>query len=61
MNVGPRKVEWVEANESRVMMTGSGPLPIYKGEFVMVVAGKSIEDCQRLFCEYVRAREVNGE
>jgi hypothetical protein len=56
VNLGPRKVIWIEANESRCMMTGGGPLPVFKGEFVMVVAGKSLEDCQRLFCDMMRTR-----
>ena len=56
MNVGARKVIWIENNESRCMMTGAGPLPVYKGEFVMVVAGKTLEECQRLFCDMMRTR-----
>lgn len=54
--LGPRKLVWIESNDSRCIMTGTGPLPVYKGEFVMVVAGKSLEDCQRLFCEMMRTR-----
>jgi hypothetical protein len=38
------------------MMAGAGPLPVYKGEFVLVVAGKTLEECQRLFCDMMRTR-----
>lgn len=38
-------------------MTNSGPFPVYEGEFIMVIAGNSLEDCQRLFCgELLRTR-----
>jgi hypothetical protein len=56
MKTNPRKVLWIEENESRCIGTGVGPFTAYKGEFVMVVAGKTIEECQRLFCEYLRTR-----
>lgn len=54
--MNPRKTLWIEGSTSRVMMTGTGPFPVYEGEFVMVVAGKSLEECQRLFCAMMRTR-----
>lgn len=52
----PRKVTWIESNDVRCMATGAGGMTIYKGEFAMVVIGRTLEDCQRLFCDMLRTR-----
>ena len=38
------------------MGTGVGPFTVYEGEFVMVVAGKTLEDCERMFSKLIRTR-----
>ena len=56
MNVSPRKMVWIEGNESRCIGTGAGTFMAYKGEFVLCVAGRTLEDCERLFCDMLRTR-----
>jgi len=50
VNVGARMRAWKEANQQRLIMTADGPLVAYAGEFVMVVVGKSLEECRELLC-----------
>lgn len=52
----PRKLVWIESNDARCIGTGAGIFIAHKGEFVMVVAGKTLEDCQRMFCDMLRTR-----
>jgi hypothetical protein len=56
LSIGPRKLLWIENNDARCMGTGAGTFTTYKGEFVMVIAGSSLEACQRLFCDMLRTR-----
>ena len=48
MNLGPRQVAWRESNESRVLMTGTGPMPVYRDEVVVIIVAKSVEEARRL-------------
>lgn len=59
MNVGPRMRVWREANNQRIVMTSDGPLVAYNGDFVMVVVGKSIEECRDILCPMFRAQETS--
>jgi hypothetical protein len=61
VNLAPRKLLWIENTDARCIATGAGILTTYKGEFVMVVAGKSLEECQRLFCDMLRTRGTFGD
>jgi hypothetical protein len=45
---------WREANESRCLMADGSPLPVYKDEVVMIVVGRSIEECARLLCPMLK-------
>jgi hypothetical protein len=53
---GARKVVWIEPLGSRCMGTGAGTFMAYEGEFVLLVAGPTLEACQRLFCDMLRTR-----
>ena len=48
MNLGPRQVAWRESSESRVLMTGTGPMPVYRDEVVVIIVAKSVEEARRL-------------
>jgi hypothetical protein len=54
VNLGPRMRAWREANNQRIIMTSDGPLIAYHGEFVMVVVGKSLEECRSILCPMLR-------
>jgi hypothetical protein len=53
--MGPRKSVWIENNKARCMGTGAGTFTTYEGEFVLVVAGRSLAECRRLFCDMLRS------
>lgn len=40
-------------------MTSDGPLVAYEGEYVMVVVGKSLEDCRDVLCPMLKQEEQN--
>jgi len=50
MTTNTRMRIWREASESRVLMADGAPLPVYMGEVVMIVVGRSVEECSRLLC-----------
>lgn len=55
MSLGPRKQMWIETSAARCMGTGAGTFTTYEGETVLVIAGKSIAECRRLFCDLLRS------
>lgn len=46
--LGPRQVAWVESSPSRVLMTGTGPLPVYQHEVVVVIVARTVDEARRL-------------
>ena len=57
MPTNTRMRVWREANETRVLMADGSPLPVYKGEVIMIVVGRSLEECSRLLCPMLKAEE----
>jgi hypothetical protein len=57
INLGPRMRIWQESNPQRIVMTSDGPIVAYEGQWVLVVVGKSLEDCVKQFCPMLRGEE----
>jgi len=55
-NLGARLRTWKEANQQRIIMTSDGPLIAYNGEFVMVIVGRSLEECRELLCPMLQSK-----
>lgn len=45
---------WQECNPVRTIATPDGGVVAYEGEWVLVVAGKSLRECIEQFCPMLR-------